>query len=175
MPCHCISWLSRVTSGTSRFLWTMATRFSQYHANFLAGPVRWYGCETATGRPRQHHQKWFAAMRSPSWTAVSNEWVATCWRHAHVTAGVHSVDVAKCVDTHGLLKHHIHAVQSGFSGSHTGGRLNLCRRAEQHGSPHTLLRRSRARQCCLPEELFILFRNFRDLGSRSQSGFSPSS
>ena len=34
----------------------MATRCSQYHANFLAGPVRWYECETATGRPRQHLQ-----------------------------------------------------------------------------------------------------------------------
>ena len=29
-----------VTSGTSLFLWTMATRFSQYHANFLRDPVR---------------------------------------------------------------------------------------------------------------------------------------
>ena len=27
--------------------------FSQYHANFLAGPVRWYECGTSTGEPRQ--------------------------------------------------------------------------------------------------------------------------
>ena len=38
-----------------------------------------------------------------------------------------------------------------------------CRRAKQHGGPHTLLRRSHARHCCLPVELFIQFRIFRDL------------
>ena len=96
MPCQCIASLSRVTSGTSWFLWTMATRLSQYHANFLRGLVRWYGCETATGRPRQHHQAKIGLPRRarPHGSRVSSEWVGTRWRHAHVTAGLHSVDLA---------------------------------------------------------------------------------
>ena len=121
MQCQCISSLSRVTSGTSWFLWTMATRLSQYHANFLGGPVRWYGCETATGRPRQHHQAKIGLPRRarPHGSRVSSEWVGTRWRHAHVTAGVQSVDLAKCVDTRGSLQRHTlgDAVQSGFRGS----------------------------------------------------------
>ena len=66
-------------SGTSRFLWTMAMRFSQYHANVLAGPVRWYECETATGRPRQHLQTdGLPRCARPPGPRVSAEWVATC-------------------------------------------------------------------------------------------------
>ena len=119
-------------------LWTMATRFSQYHANFLAGPVRWYECETATGRPRQHLQtNGLPRCARPHGPRVSTEWVATCSRDAHVTVGIHSVDLAKCVNTHGLLQRHIlgDVVQSDFSGSHTSGRLNRCRRAKQHVWP----------------------------------------
>ena len=52
----------------------------------------------------------------PHETQVSGEWVGTCWGHAHVTAGVHSVDLAKCVDTHGSLQRHTlnDAIQSDF-------------------------------------------------------------
>ena len=39
-------------SDISRFLWTMAMRCSECDATFLAGPVRWCECETATGGHR---------------------------------------------------------------------------------------------------------------------------
>ena len=187
-----------------RFLWTTAQVFRRCHAGILGGPVRWYGCGTGTGRPRQHHQgKWCLPRHvRPHGPQVSGEWVGTCWGHAHVAAGVLSVDLAKCVDTHDSLQRHTlgDAVQSGFRGSRevrstqsarqrclcsasypprmkakiaekkatpkeylprtrsiaTDGpaldqwrlRLNRCRRAVQHGGPHTILRRSRARRWC---------------------------
>ena len=91
-----------------------------------------------TGRPRQHLQTngWPRCAR-PHGPHVSTEWVAACSRGAHVTVGIHSVDLAKCVNTHGLLQRHIlgDAVQSYLSGSHTSGRLNRCRRAKQHVKP----------------------------------------
>jgi len=42
LPCQCFTLLAKVTSGTSRFLWTMATRLSQCHENFLGDLVRRY-------------------------------------------------------------------------------------------------------------------------------------
>ena len=54
---------------------------------------------------------------------VSDEWDGTCWGHAHVAAGVHSVDLVKCVDTHGSLQRHTlgGAVQSSFRFSRKTG------------------------------------------------------
>ena len=42
--CQCISSLSRVTSGTRRFLWAAAMRLSQVSTNTLEDPVHWFGC-----------------------------------------------------------------------------------------------------------------------------------
>ena len=118
LPCQCISSLSQVTSGTCG---QRQRVFRRCHAGILGGPVRWYGCGTGTGRPRQHHQGKGGLPRHvrPHGPQVSGEWVGTCRGHAHVAAGVHNVDLAKCVDTHGSLQRHTlgDAVQSGFRGS----------------------------------------------------------
>ena len=55
--CHVSAFLRGLKIWYESVLWAIATRFSQYPANCLAGPVRWYECETATGRPRQHLQQ----------------------------------------------------------------------------------------------------------------------
>ena len=153
-------------SDTSRFLWTLAMRFSQYHEDFL----QVLHASMSAKQPRADHgniskQNGLPQCARPHGPRVSAEWVATCSRDAHVTVGMHSVDLAKCMDTHGLLQRHIlgDAVLSDFSGSHTGGELNRCRRAKQYGGPYTLQRRSYARHCCLLVELLIQFRIFRDL------------
>ena len=90
-----------------------------------AGILGCLGCGTGTSRPRQHRQGKGGLPRHvrPHGTQVSGEWVGTCWGHAHVAAGVHSVDLAKCVDTHGSLQRHTlgDAVQSGFRGSRKTG------------------------------------------------------
>ena len=117
-----------MTSGTSRFLWSMATRLSQYHANFLGGPIRWYGCETATGRPRQHHQakKVCREVLEPVGDMPMSLLAYTAWTSPYVWTRNRSLQRHTLGD----------AVQSDFRGSHTGPRLNRCRRAVQHGT-HT--------------------------------------
>ena len=64
-----------------------------------------------------------------------------------VPAGVHCVDLGRCVDTYGSLQRHTlgGTAQSSFRGSRkTSWRLNRYRRAVQHGGLHTILRRLRA-------------------------------
>ena len=100
----------------------MATRFSQYHADFLADPVRWYECETATGRPRQHssHIVCRGVLALIDHVSLLNE--SQPVREMPMSLlEMHNVDPAKCVGTHSLLQRHIldDAVLSYFSGSHT--------------------------------------------------------
>ena len=130
-------WYASVLVGT-------ATRLSQVLCKHSWGSCTLVWMRAATGRPRQHKQRKNCLPRHarPHGPRVSGEWVGTCWAQAHVSAGVQSVDLAKCVDMRGSLQRHIlgDAVQSGFRGSHTGSRFNRWKRAVQHGAPHTVMR-----------------------------------
>ena len=139
LPCQSFSSLSRVTSGTRRFLWATATRLSRCDANILGDPVRWFGCGTGTGSPRHHHQGKIVCLGMlalmdrvslvnrlepvgdmPMSLLAFKAWISpNVWtRAAHCSATL-SGD----------------AVQSGFKCSHTNSRLNRCRRAVQYGAP----------------------------------------